>query len=68
MATSGRSARTTGASRESCSPGFQVVLIQDRSGFARPGAANPLGRIEMPLDLTLDELHALLASARSVRA
>jgi peptidoglycan/xylan/chitin deacetylase (PgdA/CDA1 family) len=26
---------------------FQVVLTQDRSGFARPGAANPVGRIDV---------------------
>ena len=41
---------------------FQVVFTQDRPGFARPGARNPLGRFEISRDVTDDELHALLAS------
>jgi hypothetical protein len=41
---------------------FEVVLTQDRSGFATPGAANPLGRLEITRDVTGTELHALLAS------
>jgi len=42
---------------------FEVIFTQDRSGFARPGARNPLGRIEVARDVTDRELHALLASA-----
>jgi hypothetical protein len=42
---------------------FEVVFTQDRSGFARPGAPNPLGRIEVTRDVTEAELHALLTSA-----
>ena len=41
---------------------FDVVFTQDRSGFATPGATNPLGRIEVTRDATGEELHALLAS------
>jgi Polysaccharide deacetylase len=43
---------------------FEVVFTQDRSGFASPGAANPLGRIEITRDVTEGELHMLLMSAR----
>jgi hypothetical protein len=39
------------------------VFTQDRSGFARPGAANPLGRFEITRDVSDEELHALLTSA-----
>jgi Polysaccharide deacetylase len=46
---------------------FQVVFTQDRSGFARPGARNPLGRFVITPDVTDEELHALLASGRSKR-
>jgi peptidoglycan/xylan/chitin deacetylase (PgdA/CDA1 family) len=46
---------------------FEVVLTQDRSGFARPGAANPLGRIDVTRDVTDEELHELLASGPSRR-
>jgi peptidoglycan/xylan/chitin deacetylase (PgdA/CDA1 family) len=42
---------------------FRVVFTQDRSGFASPGAANPLGRIEITRAVSERELHALLASA-----
>jgi hypothetical protein len=42
---------------------FEAVFTQDRSGFARAGAANPLGRFEITRDVTDEELHALLASA-----
>jgi peptidoglycan/xylan/chitin deacetylase (PgdA/CDA1 family) len=42
---------------------FQVVFTQDRSGFASPGSANPLGRIEVARDVTEAELHTLLAPA-----
>jgi peptidoglycan/xylan/chitin deacetylase (PgdA/CDA1 family) len=41
---------------------FDVVFTQDRSGFARPGAANPLGRIEITPEVTDQDLHALLAT------
>jgi peptidoglycan/xylan/chitin deacetylase (PgdA/CDA1 family) len=41
---------------------FEVVLTQERTGFARPGAANPLGRIDVTSDVTEEELHELLAS------
>jgi peptidoglycan/xylan/chitin deacetylase (PgdA/CDA1 family) len=43
---------------------FEVVLTQDRTGFARPGAANPLGRIDVTSDVTEGELHELLAAGR----
>ena len=43
---------------------FEVVFTQDRSGLASPGAANPLGRIEITRDITEGELHALVAPAR----
>ena len=39
---------------------FEVVFTQDRSGFATPGAANPLGRFEITRDVTEGQLHALL--------
>jgi hypothetical protein len=39
---------------------FQVVFTQDRSGFASPGAANPIGRIEVTADVTEEQLHTLL--------
>jgi peptidoglycan/xylan/chitin deacetylase (PgdA/CDA1 family) len=41
---------------------FEVVFTQDRTGFASPGAANPLGRIEITRDVTEAELHALLSA------
>jgi peptidoglycan/xylan/chitin deacetylase (PgdA/CDA1 family) len=41
---------------------FEVVFTQDRGGFARPGARNPLGRFEVSRDVTDGELHALLTS------
>jgi hypothetical protein len=41
---------------------FQVVFTQDRSGFATPGAPNPLGRFEIARHATGAELHAPLAS------
>jgi hypothetical protein len=43
---------------------FEVVFTQDRSGFASPGAPNPLGRIEITRDVTEGELRAELMSAR----
>ena len=43
---------------------FEVVFTQDRSGFASPGASDPLGRIEITRDVTGGELHALLTPAR----
>jgi peptidoglycan/xylan/chitin deacetylase (PgdA/CDA1 family) len=43
---------------------FEVVFTQDRSGFASPGAANPLGRTEITRDVTEGEVHTLLVSAR----
>jgi hypothetical protein len=46
---------------------FEVVFTQDRSGFARPGAANPLGRFEITRDVNDEELHSLLASAPDKR-
>jgi peptidoglycan/xylan/chitin deacetylase (PgdA/CDA1 family) len=42
---------------------FQVVFTQDRSGFASPGSANPLGRIAITRDLTEADLHTLLTPA-----
>jgi peptidoglycan/xylan/chitin deacetylase (PgdA/CDA1 family) len=35
---------------------FDVVFTQDRSGFATPGAGNPLGRIEVQSEEDLSEL------------
>jgi hypothetical protein len=43
---------------------FEVVFTQDRSGFASPRAANPLGRMEITRAVTERELRALLLSAR----
>ena len=43
---------------------FEVVFTQDRSGLASPGAANPLGRIEITRDVTERELHALVVPAQ----
>ncbi len=40
---------------------FEAVFTQDRSGFASPGAGNPLGRMEITREVTEQELHALLA-------
>jgi hypothetical protein len=40
---------------------FDVVFTQDRSGFAKPGATNPLGRIEITPQITDDQLQTLLA-------
>jgi peptidoglycan/xylan/chitin deacetylase (PgdA/CDA1 family) len=42
---------------------FEVVFTQDRSGFATPGAASPVGRIEITRGVAEGELHALLTSA-----
>jgi Polysaccharide deacetylase len=42
---------------------FQVVFTQDRSGLARRGATNPIGRFEITRDVTDEQLHELLASA-----
>lgn len=44
---------------------FEVVFTQDRSGLASPGAANPLGRMEITRAVTERELHALLLSPRA---
>jgi peptidoglycan/xylan/chitin deacetylase (PgdA/CDA1 family) len=44
---------------------FEVVLTQDRSGFARLGATNPLGRIDVTSDVTEEPLHERLASGPS---
>jgi poly-beta-1,6-N-acetyl-D-glucosamine N-deacetylase len=41
---------------------FELVFTQDRAGFARPGAANPLGRIEVTPAVGDDELRARLAA------
>ena len=46
---------------------FQVVFTQDRSGHARPGADNPLGRFDITPAVTGTELHALLASGPHTR-
>jgi peptidoglycan/xylan/chitin deacetylase (PgdA/CDA1 family) len=46
---------------------FKVVFTQDRDGFARPGAPNPLGRFEITRAVTDKELRALLASGRHRR-
>jgi hypothetical protein len=40
---------------------FDVVFTQDRSGLARPGAENPLGRIEVTPEVGEQDLRALLA-------
>ena len=42
---------------------FQVVFTQDRSGFASPGSANPLGRIVITRGMTEADVHARLAAA-----
>lgn len=42
---------------------FELVFTQDRSGFARPHARNPLGRFQITSDVTDEDLHALLAAA-----
>jgi Polysaccharide deacetylase len=42
---------------------FEVVFTQDRSGLASPGAANPLGRMEVTRAVTEGELRALLPPA-----
>jgi hypothetical protein len=42
---------------------FALVFTQDRAGFAKPGAGNPLGRIEVTPRTTGPELHALLADS-----
>jgi peptidoglycan/xylan/chitin deacetylase (PgdA/CDA1 family) len=39
---------------------FQVVFTQDRSGFATPGAKNPLGRFEVTEDVSDAELRAMI--------
>jgi hypothetical protein len=41
---------------------FDVVFTQDRSGFAKPGAKNPLGRIEVTREVTDEQLKTLLAA------
>ena len=47
---------------------FQLVFTQDRSGFASPGARNPLGRFEITPDVTEQRLHALLMAAAPLPA
>jgi hypothetical protein len=39
---------------------FAVIFTQDRSAFARPGASQPLGRIQLTSSMTGGDLHALL--------
>jgi hypothetical protein len=39
---------------------FDVVFTQDRSGFAVPGARNPLGRFQVTADVSEAELRAML--------
>ena len=41
---------------------FDIVFTQDRSGFAKSGAANPLGRIEVTPKVTEQQLRHLLAA------
>jgi peptidoglycan/xylan/chitin deacetylase (PgdA/CDA1 family) len=41
---------------------FALVFTQDRTGLARPGARNPLGRAIVDADTTEDDLRALLAA------
>jgi hypothetical protein len=41
---------------------FDVVFTQDRSGFAKPGAMNPLGRIEVTPEITEEQLQTLLTA------
>jgi peptidoglycan/xylan/chitin deacetylase (PgdA/CDA1 family) len=43
---------------------FPLVLTQDRSGFARPGARNPIGRIEVSGNTTEAALLARLSDPR----
>ena len=38
------------------------MFTQDRSGFAKPGATNPLGRIEVTPQVTEQQLQTLLAA------
>jgi Polysaccharide deacetylase len=40
---------------------FKLVFTQDRSGFAAPGDANPIGRAEVGREMSDAELHALLS-------
>jgi hypothetical protein len=42
---------------------FAVVFTQDRSGFAKAGASNPIGRIDVTPDVDAARLRALLAPA-----
>jgi hypothetical protein len=46
---------------------FDVVFAQDRGGFASPGAANPLGRMEITRAVTERELRALLLPSSASR-
>ena len=41
--------------------GFAVVFMQDRSAFAKAGASNPFGRIDVTPDVDAAGLRALLA-------
>ena len=44
---------------------FDVVFTQDRSGFAKPGSRNPLGRIEVTPQVSEPALLAVLAGGTS---
>jgi hypothetical protein len=43
---------------------FQLVFTQDESPFAKPGASNPIGRIQVLRSTTGGELHSLLVPAK----
>jgi hypothetical protein len=43
---------------------FDVVFTQDRTGFATPGARNPIGRFEVTEDTSDTELRAMLTAER----
>jgi peptidoglycan/xylan/chitin deacetylase (PgdA/CDA1 family) len=43
---------------------FAVVFTQDRSGFAKAGASNPIGRFDVTPDVDAAELRALLTPDR----
>ena len=41
---------------------YDVIFVQDRDAFARPGAKEPLGRIDVTRSVTGGDLHSMLTS------
>jgi peptidoglycan/xylan/chitin deacetylase (PgdA/CDA1 family) len=41
---------------------FELIFVQDRTGFARSGADNPLGRIEVTQGVSDEQLRAMLGN------